>query len=79
MGSEIKMRLQSKSWGVEKYASEIEIKKELYTIIEIWHAYVPFLTQGVGGLNRAHIWYLVQNTSIFWQGRQIFCLTLGQD
>ena len=79
MGSEIKKRFQSKSWGVEKYASEIEIKKELYMIIEIWHAYVPFLTQGVGGLIRAHIWYLVQKTSIFWQRRQIFCLTLGQD
>ena len=79
MGSEIKKRFQSKSWGVEKYASEIEIKKELYMIIELWHAYVPFLTQGVGGLIRAHIWYLVQKTSIFWQRRQIFCLTLGQD
>ena len=79
MGSEIKKRLQIKSCGVEKYASEIEIKKELYMIIEIWHAYVPFLTQGVGGLIRAHIWYLIQKTSIFWQRRQIFCLTLGQD
>ena len=53
MGSEIKKRFQSKSWGVEKYASEIEIKKELYMIIEISHAYVPFLTQGVGDLFRS--------------------------
>ena len=36
-----KMRLKKKN------------KKELYMIIEISHAYVPFLTQGVGDLLRS--------------------------
>ena len=46
MGSEIKKILQKIRLRSKNMKSEIEVKKELYMIIRIWHAYVPFLTQG---------------------------------